>query len=419
MVCLSSKDEFQCKSDECIKWTYVCDGISHCSNKADEDCDMCTNDLYICKDSSRINCTLACSTLGYIPCKNYADRKICASYNKKTSLFNKYGSFDIGERSSFLKGIPSNEKFMLTAVGLFVIAFLIISFLLFGLIYKRYKQKKKRDFTTRLVNNHQEENVNSNENINANTKINPLNQISLSKSNSNNSINSRDRIYISNSNNLIFGDKNPNNFNESNNNNKYILKLTKSNDLLMTKDQPDTTKIIDVHLNSSELKDSDVNDYQMYGEPPPSYKQSQFYPKANLKKIKNKNSEITTEPLLKVSDNNESLEDTSSHIYENIDELNTSNDSQKKLAHHGNNSRCSVGNKRAKFQTLKKNSLSGSMKLINRKQNVSTDSNNHSDLDISTISPSTISTSSNSTLNNQKFQKSKKQGISSINEQIL
>lgn len=38
MVCLSSKDEFQCKLNECIKWAYVCDGISHCSNGADEDC---------------------------------------------------------------------------------------------------------------------------------------------------------------------------------------------------------------------------------------------------------------------------------------------------------------------------------------------------------------------------------------------
>ncbi len=48
---------------------------------------MCTEDLYLCKDSSRINCTLACSTLGYIPCKNYMDRKICATVNKKASKF--------------------------------------------------------------------------------------------------------------------------------------------------------------------------------------------------------------------------------------------------------------------------------------------------------------------------------------------
>jgi hypothetical protein len=42
---------------------------------------MCTNDFYICKDSSRINCTLACSTLGYIPCKNYVDKKVCSRLN--------------------------------------------------------------------------------------------------------------------------------------------------------------------------------------------------------------------------------------------------------------------------------------------------------------------------------------------------
>ena len=37
-ICSPNKDEFQCKSNECIKWSYVCDGTSHCSNNADEDC---------------------------------------------------------------------------------------------------------------------------------------------------------------------------------------------------------------------------------------------------------------------------------------------------------------------------------------------------------------------------------------------
>lgn len=37
MFC-STKELFQCKYDECIKWSYVCDGIAHCSNKADENC---------------------------------------------------------------------------------------------------------------------------------------------------------------------------------------------------------------------------------------------------------------------------------------------------------------------------------------------------------------------------------------------
>jgi hypothetical protein len=50
---------------------------------------MCTNDFYLCKDSSRINCTLACSTLGYIPCKNYVDKKICGSVNRKLVSMNK------------------------------------------------------------------------------------------------------------------------------------------------------------------------------------------------------------------------------------------------------------------------------------------------------------------------------------------
>ena len=37
-MCSTSKEEFQCSSNECVKWSYVCDGIPQCSNKADEDC---------------------------------------------------------------------------------------------------------------------------------------------------------------------------------------------------------------------------------------------------------------------------------------------------------------------------------------------------------------------------------------------
>lgn len=49
---------------------------------------MCNNDLYTCRDSSRINCTLACNTLGYIPCKNYMDRKVCSNILKKNKFYN-------------------------------------------------------------------------------------------------------------------------------------------------------------------------------------------------------------------------------------------------------------------------------------------------------------------------------------------
>jgi hypothetical protein len=38
MLFCSPKDLFQCKFDECIPWSDVCDGIVHCSNKADENC---------------------------------------------------------------------------------------------------------------------------------------------------------------------------------------------------------------------------------------------------------------------------------------------------------------------------------------------------------------------------------------------
>ncbi len=37
MIC-SARDTFQCSAKECVLWSYVCDGIAQCSNKADEDC---------------------------------------------------------------------------------------------------------------------------------------------------------------------------------------------------------------------------------------------------------------------------------------------------------------------------------------------------------------------------------------------
>ena len=45
MFCLSNKEEFQCKSNECVKWSFVCDGVAHCSNQADEDCGK----VFFCK----------------------------------------------------------------------------------------------------------------------------------------------------------------------------------------------------------------------------------------------------------------------------------------------------------------------------------------------------------------------------------
>lgn len=71
---------------------------------------MCTNDLYTCKDLSRINCTLACSTLGYIPCKNYMDKKICETVIRRqkgqsNSFFN-YDNF------YFLNSIPTESIFI-------------------------------------------------------------------------------------------------------------------------------------------------------------------------------------------------------------------------------------------------------------------------------------------------------------------
>ncbi len=37
MICVA-RDTYQCSPTECVLWSKVCDGIAHCSNKADENC---------------------------------------------------------------------------------------------------------------------------------------------------------------------------------------------------------------------------------------------------------------------------------------------------------------------------------------------------------------------------------------------
>jgi hypothetical protein len=73
---------------------------------------MCTNDLYLCRDASRINCTLACLTLGYIPCKNYMDKKICSTVLKNKSL-KFYNNFD-GSSIHTNKNVISTEAIVIT-----------------------------------------------------------------------------------------------------------------------------------------------------------------------------------------------------------------------------------------------------------------------------------------------------------------
>lgn len=159
---------------------------------------------------------------------------------------------------------------------------------------------------------------------------------------------------------------------------------------------------------SDGIKNCELNDYNLYGEPPPSYKQFQLYPKANLNEKDKSQLECSVEPLLKISDSN----DDENHLYENIDDAHDTNinkdfkESSKKNSF--NTSRNTPGSKRAKFKTLKKNSLNDSMKLKKTIEN--SESNHLSDLNNSldfSASPSTLSTSSNSTLtkSNPKLKK--------------
>lgn len=125
--------------------------------------DMCTNDLYLCKDSSRINCTLACSTLGYIPCRNYVDKKICSSVNKKSSAGSgshfgsalsgsgRFFSLKTGSGSSPLSflfdsnedGVRLSDTVVFSLLGVLLFASLVVVLVLFGVFYNRNKRKKK------------------------------------------------------------------------------------------------------------------------------------------------------------------------------------------------------------------------------------------------------------------------------------
>ena len=91
-------------------------------------------------------------------------------------------------------------------------------------------------------------------------------------------------------------------------------------------------------MNSTEILD------QLYGEPPPSYMQAKFYPKAPAEKLIGKT---------RLDD------EKSSHIYENIDELSAINGKNVRKQQTSNSLSVGVNNtnipgKRSKFQGLKK-----------------------------------------------------------------
>ena len=143
---------------------------------------MCTNDFYLCKDSSRINCTLACSTLGYIPCKNYVDKKICGSVNRKLNTANKqhllmnddkfkfsnllsrtFKGSDFGDKRYF----ASNDQFLYTLLGSIFFISVLVFIILFGVLYHRHKRKIQRQMllaTRRSTENANNTNNNNNHN---------------------------------------------------------------------------------------------------------------------------------------------------------------------------------------------------------------------------------------------------------------
>lgn len=348
MFCLSNKEEFQCKSNECVKWSFVCDGVSHCSNHADEECDMCTNDLYQCKDSSRINCTLACSTLGYIPCKNYMDRKICASVNKKSINYPSSNYF----RNNFNNDLNSSsffsEKFLVIGVCLFMFtSIIVLLFVLYFVFQKKFKHRKENQANDDQPSSNLQNRLSLS--INSSSSSSILNQYA-SYTNLNhsggeplsNKKNNRKKHSTYKEENIIlnktcqlmspqFDCADDFIFNASENFEKDFKqkRLYSFNE--------NSTKNSD-ELNSSEMLD------QLYGEPPPTYVQAKFYPKATAEKLIGK---------IQLDD------EKSSHIYENIDELGSANGRivRKHLTNHYSSvavNNTNIPGKRSKFQGLKK-----------------------------------------------------------------
>lgn len=129
---------------------------------------MCTNDLYTCKDLSQINCTLACSTLGYVPCKNYLDRKVCENVlrkldQKSNRFFDSGAIVNDKSQKGLFSWMPSESIFLpgkqlfhrillklislisysFKALGFFiVVSVLFVSFLIYTFHHKRIKKVK-------------------------------------------------------------------------------------------------------------------------------------------------------------------------------------------------------------------------------------------------------------------------------------
>jgi hypothetical protein len=139
--------------------------------------------------------------------------------------------------------------------------------------------------------------------------------------------------------------------------------------VLSTSDFTFNTNNNNPYLSSS--NQLEAIDYQLYGEAPPSYKLSKYYPKANFNIDGPEAPSLTTvEPLL----NNESKEEDekTSHIYENIDDASQNHQLVIKFKPRSNDNETNYSQaqmaanskrKRSKFQGVKKNSsLNSSIK---------------------------------------------------------
>lgn len=290
MIC-KTRDYFRCSSSQCVPWIQVCDGKVHCDNGADEICDMCTNDLYTCKDTSVINCTMACTTLGYIPCINYMDKNACANVLKRhqSRIFDKHSNFS---------GNLSNGVLFWTILGFFTVIF-IIGFLMFLMVhYKRSKRIRTKLPIRNPVKPNQHHNRGHNNSYSSETDSLEYNYPNIVWDDDKKSTiivkkNNNDKIenFKVNSEHVMNQNGDKSNVLNSNNNND-IKQLTSSQELN------------DISLATSR---DEIHDFHVYSDAPPSYKQAKYFPKADLtkNKVNNSNSDNELEP----------------NVYENIEDV--------------------------------------------------------------------------------------------------
>ncbi len=213
-------------------------------------------------------------------------------------------------------------------IVLFVVAFLL------------FKKRSKRKTKQRVLSDYQQSTIQSNNHMISSSSYSTISSPS-------------DLLFLPDS-----SHKNVNNCEKLKNDTCRVEKSKKKSKMLLVNNSANRTQCLI------------ENDYeQMYGEPPPSYKQAKYYPKVNESNLNqvSRNSQLPKMSYFEKED----LESIS-HIYENIDDLPYHNNrianGNSKYQHSSSQS-----SKKSKFQALKKHSnLHASTRKLNKMREQST-----------------------------------------------